>query len=82
MATITAAARRYSGLSVWPESVRGTLFPLVLTLITDRKYKRHFHVPTPAAPSPAPSAGGDAHSGLFPSAQRAAAARRSGRCKA
>jgi iron(III) transport system permease protein len=33
MATITAAARRYSGLSVWPESVRGTLFPLGLTLI-------------------------------------------------
>jgi iron(III) transport system permease protein len=33
MATFTAAARRYSGLSVWPESMRGTLFPLALTLI-------------------------------------------------
>jgi hypothetical protein len=33
MATITAAARRYSGLSIWPEQVRGTIFPLVLTLI-------------------------------------------------
>src|SRR5713101_7936676 len=33
MATITAAARRYSGLSVWPEQVRGTIFPLILTLI-------------------------------------------------
>src|SRR5438128_11338852 len=33
MATLTAAVRRYSGLSVWPESVRGTLFPLVLTLL-------------------------------------------------
>jgi len=33
MATITAAARRYSGLSIWPEQVRGTLFPLLLTLI-------------------------------------------------
>ena len=78
MATIAAAARRYSGLSVWPESVRGTLFPLVLTLITDKKYKQHLHVPAPAAPSP----GGSARSGLFPAAQRAAAARRSGRSKA
>ncbi len=75
MATIIAAARRYSGLSVWPESVRGTLFPLVLTLSMDRKYTRHFRAPTPAAPS----AGGDAHAGLFPAAQRATAARRSGR---
>ena len=33
MATVTAAARRYSGLSIWPEPVRGTLFPLVLTLL-------------------------------------------------
>src|SRR6266516_3876241 len=33
MATLTAAARRYSGLSIWPEPVRGTLFPLVLTLL-------------------------------------------------
>ena len=33
MATFTAAARRYSGLSIWPEQVRGTLFPLILTLI-------------------------------------------------
>ena len=33
MATLTAAARRYSGLSVWPESMRGTLFPLALTLL-------------------------------------------------
>jgi len=33
MATFTAAARRYSGLSVWPEQVRGTIFPLLLTLI-------------------------------------------------
>jgi iron(III) transport system permease protein len=33
MATITATIRRYSGLSLWPESVRGTLFPLLLTLL-------------------------------------------------
>ena len=33
MATVTAAARRYSGLSIWPEPVRGTMFPLVLTLL-------------------------------------------------
>jgi hypothetical protein len=33
MATFTAAARRYNGLSVWPEQVRGTIFPLLLTLI-------------------------------------------------
>ena len=33
MATVTAAARRYSGLSIWPEQVRGTIFPLLLTLI-------------------------------------------------
>ena len=26
MATVTAAARRYSGLSIWPEQVRGTIF--------------------------------------------------------
>ena len=32
MATVTAA-RRYSGLSIWPEAVRGTMFPLVLTLL-------------------------------------------------
>src|SRR5437762_1125450 len=33
MATVTAAARRYSRLSIWPEQVRGTIFPLLLTLI-------------------------------------------------
>ncbi len=33
MATVTTAARRYSRLSIWPEQVRGTLFPLILTLI-------------------------------------------------
>ena len=47
---------------------------------TDRQYKRHFHAPTLEAPSPAPAAG-SAHSGLLPSAQRAAAARRSVRSK-
>lgn len=47
MATITAAAHRYSGLSVWPESVR-----------TERKYTRHVHAPTPAAPAPAPEGAG------------------------
>ena len=25
MATFTAVARRYSGLSIWPEQVRGTI---------------------------------------------------------
>jgi len=33
MTTVTAAARRYSGLSVWPAPVRGTMFPLGLTLL-------------------------------------------------
>jgi hypothetical protein len=33
MATVTAAARRYSGLSIWPAQVRGTILPLILTLI-------------------------------------------------
>ncbi|HEY7494332.1 MAG TPA: ABC transporter permease subunit [Candidatus Tectomicrobia bacterium] len=33
MATLTATMRRYSGLSIWPESVRGTIFPLLLTLL-------------------------------------------------
>jgi hypothetical protein len=47
-----------------------------------RKYKRLFHVLTLAAPSPAPSTSGHAHSGLLPAAQRATAARRSGRSKA
>src|SRR5574341_494882 len=33
MATVTAAARRYSGLSIWPAPMRGTMFPLLLTLL-------------------------------------------------
>src|SRR5437764_9006653 len=32
MATVTDA-RRYCGLSIWPEPVRGTMFPLALTLL-------------------------------------------------
>ena len=33
MVTVTDVARRYRDLSIWPEQVRGTILPLILTLV-------------------------------------------------